>query len=346
MSSKPEPATLPAANRSRPWLRALDLALTLAALAHPLMIRLARLSWRADMLTHLQELGFLATVARLIVSASLQRREALAWLALALVQVGPLLRYEGPNPVPPDPAHSQRLKVLMANVLHTNERFELLADLIRREQPDIIGLVEVTDRWLVDLAGVRRAYPYRFEASIPDGAVGLTLWSKRPILDSEYIGWLVPGSWPAIRITIEFAGTRRQVWLMHPSNPVRRGMDVSVADERAALAERIRRLGGSALVIGDFNCTDGSPSFFDFLTVTGLRDSRLGFGRQPSWPNWSPYRIAIDHAFVTPDLAVADRRLGPPIGSDHFPLIVELAPAASDPKAASRSASQDGPSNP
>ena len=98
--------------------------------------------------------------------------------------------------------------------------------------------------------------------------------------------------------------------------------------ELAALADRIGRTSGSQLVIGDLNRTDGSPFFHDFLQISGLRDSRLGFGRQASWPVWSPYRISIDHAFATSDLAIIDRRLGPDIGSDHFPLIIDVAPAA------------------
>jgi endonuclease/exonuclease/phosphatase family metal-dependent hydrolase len=58
-----------------------------------------------------------------------------------------------------------------------------------------------------------------------------------------------------------------------------------------------------------------------------------GFGREGSWPSWlpSPLRIAIDHAFVSNDLAVVARRLGPKIGSDHLRLIFELAPAATNP---------------
>src|SRR5262249_38286126 len=78
----------------------------------------------------------------------------------------------------------------------------------------------------------------------------------------------------------------------------------------------------------DLNTTAGSPHFAEFLRVSGLRDSRFGFGPQPSWPTWSPLRLTIDHAFLSADLAVAGRRPGPDIGSDHYPLILDLAPAA------------------
>ncbi len=98
--------------------------------------------------------------------------------------------------------------------------------------------------------------------------------------------------------------------------------------ELDGLAAEIAEVSGSRIVVGDMNTTDASPHFADFLRTTRLRDSRLGFGRQASWPSWSPYRIAIDHAFLSNDLAVVRRKLLPPNGSDHFALLVELAPAA------------------
>ena len=93
--------------------------------------------------------------------------------------------------------------------------------------------------------------------------------------------------------------------------------------------------------MGDMNCTDHSSHFSDFLRATGLHDSRVGFGRQASWPTMFPYyRIAIDHLFLDDDLAVVNRRLGPMVGSDHFPILIELAPAS---KNAMTHASQSAP---
>jgi endonuclease/exonuclease/phosphatase (EEP) superfamily protein YafD len=57
-----------------------------------------------------------------------------------------------------------------------------------------------------------------------------------------------------------------------------------------------------------------------------LRDSQLGFGVQPSFPTFSwAIRIPIDHCLVSPEVVVLDRKLAPSVGSDHFPVMVELA---------------------
>ena len=77
-----------------------------------------------------------------------------------------------------------------------------------------------------------------------------------------------------------------------------------------ATGEFIGRSDGSNLVMGDLNRTDGSPHFAAFVRAIGLRDSRLGFGSQPSWPSWSPYRVAIIDAGRVLRTGALDELLG------------------------------------
>jgi endonuclease/exonuclease/phosphatase (EEP) superfamily protein YafD len=293
-----------------------------SALIHPAATLLARLDWRADLITHFLEPALAVT---LVAVATLFRRHpriALGLGCLAILQTLPLIRYLGTNPIQPEARSPARLRVLLANVLADNLQYEDLDRLIRRESPDVVGLVELTPEWVEGLAAVRAEYPYHVDA--PSGVTGLALWFREPPEAIDPPARPLPDASPFLRAGFTFAGRPCQLWLVHPRMPfTRRGRP-----ELPALAELIGREQGSRIVIGDMNTTDGSPLFSDFVHTTGLRDSRLGFGRQPSWPTNLPYRIPLEHAFVSDDLAVVGRRLGPSIGSDHFPLIIDLVPAA------------------
>lgn len=318
------------------WARAAVLPLLVAAsLVHPAATVLARWDWHADVLTPFGLPAAALTLLTLLVALG-RRRFVLAGPALALViyQLAPLFWYLGPNPVPPDPARAQRLRILVVNVLESNARYAAVAALIRRERPDVVGLIEMTPDWVAGLtaAGADREYPYRQDW--PIGGMGMSLWVRGDRPRPELLFGATHFN-PAIVARLDWAGKRRTLWLVHPANPFHAGgtalreidaLAWAIVAERGA-AERDAG-SGSTIVVGDMNRTDGSPHFGRFLRQTNLRDSRLGFGRQPSWPAWLRFRIAIDHAFVTDDLAVTDRRLGPPVGSDHLPVVVELAPAA------------------
>ena len=306
----------------RRWFLACCTGLALVA---PTAWVLARWSSIADLVCHFQEPALGVTLLALTLAALQKRRIALGLIALAAWQIFPLLRYGGDNRVPAEPKSPERLRILMANVLYDNRMYDDFVHLIRTERPDVIGLVEFTPFWRSALSAVREEYPYRVEA--PAGASGLALWFKKPPLFVDEPERLAPEYYPFLYVTFEFAGRPRHLWLAHPKSPLSPRRSLMGNPELAALAERVGSVRGSRIVIGDLNTTEGSPHFSDFLRVSALRDGRLGFGRQPSWPTEFPYRIPIDHSLVSEDLAVVDRRLGHKIGSDHFPLIVDLAPA-------------------
>lgn len=329
MASEPPPdaaASPPTYRRPRAWWRAVQAVCVASALVHPLAAALSRHFWLADLLSHFQEPALVVTLLAVAVTASGRRRLAVGLALLAAFQVAPLVRYACADPVAAEPGSPDRLRILMANVLFENERYDELRALIRAEKPDVVGLVEYTPAWRAALADERNDYPYRVE--YPAQASGLALWFRKAPRRIDPPEWLVPGRHPLIHAAFDFAGRERHLWVVHPCSPMSRERREAGNPELDAMAVRVRETGGSRVVIGDMNSTDGSAHFRDFLRVSGLRDSRLGFGRQGSWPSDWPYRISIDHAFLSDDLAVVDRRLGFLSGSDHFALIVDLAPAA------------------
>ena len=83
---------------------------------------------------------------------------------------------------------------------------------------------------------------------------------------------------------------------------------------------------GAFIVVGDLNASPWSWPFRRLVSEGSLRNSQIGFGLQPSVPASSNVvlRVPIDHLLHSEMLRVQDRRLGAPLGSDHFPLIVDL----------------------
>jgi endonuclease/exonuclease/phosphatase (EEP) superfamily protein YafD len=296
------------------------------ACVRPLALLLARWDWRADLLT---VFALPAVLAAVLAAACWQARRrpgaALAFLVAALAQAAPPLRYAAPNPVAADPARPERLRLMLLNVYENSVDHEAVARLIEAERPDIVGLVEFSYLWLLGLehTGIRATYPQRSERA--RGYQGVALWSRLAPVRFGRPELAYRDGNPYLTMTFDFAGRERTLWLLHAPNPLRQ--PERATPDLLATGALIGRTGGSNLVMGDLNRTDGSPHFAAFAAALGLRDSRLGFGPQPSWPAWAPYEVAIDHVFVPDDLAVVARRTGPNVGSDHRAVVIDLAPA-------------------
>jgi endonuclease/exonuclease/phosphatase (EEP) superfamily protein YafD len=82
----------------------------------------------------------------------------------------------------------------------------------------------------------------------------------------------------------------------------------------------------SVIVAGDFNASTWSPYYQAFVSETHLNDARKGFGVVPTFPTNLPFiMIPIDQCLVSSDLKILDFHSGPNIGSDHLPVILEVA---------------------
>jgi predicted RNase H-like HicB family nuclease len=131
---------------------------------------------------------------------------------------------------------------------------------------------------------------------------------------------------------------------IHPDKPDEEWKTVNRSIYLARIAQWVEeraKNNEAVAVIGDFNATPWSASMRAFSQGTGLRNANDGKIFAATWNVWQPQRLLIDHAFFSQDWRLRECRIGPAIGSDHRPLIVqatlrESAQAAELPRGRSR----------
>ncbi len=198
--------------------------------------------------------------------------------------------------------------------------------MIEDEDPDVVTVLEYCGHWPKTLQQLNERYPYRVTEPRWHG-FGVAIFSKLPFVSSE-VDQLVRTATdsPVIFVDVQVGDQRLRIAGIHTLSPTDRIRLQIRNDQLAEMSSLLSRTDEPTIVMGDFNCTPWSPYLGDFIKRTGYRDSRQGFGLQPSWPTglW-PCRIPIDHAFVSDQVHVHTRHLGKDGGSDHFPLILEVS---------------------
>jgi len=222
---------------------------------------------------------------------------------------------------------------------HRKQAFDRVLDCIRRHDPDLVVLEEVDARWMADLESLHLTYPHILAEPRGDN-FGIALFSKLPFQQSEIV-WPGEARVPSLLAKCKVGNQDLTVLGTHSLPAVgARGWALRNNQLVAIPPLLAREANGSepVLLLGDLNASPWCPAFRRLVRETGLCDSGRGFGVQPTWP--TPMylssakalllSIPIDHCLVSPDLHVTKRMIGEDIGSDHLPLIVDVAFTGSD----------------
>ncbi|HVR35795.1 MAG TPA: endonuclease/exonuclease/phosphatase family protein [Methylomirabilota bacterium] len=284
---------------------------------------MASAGWLFELTAHFR-VQYAASFALLMLTlACLRRRMAAlccgAGMLVNLAIVLPL--YFGGNATAP--VDASRLRLMVVNVNSSNPSADSVRALIDARAPALVLFMEVNDRWMELLSPLHDHYPHRIRAPREDN-FGIALFSRLPLEGTRVIS---PGDAgvPSIRTQVRVAGTEMLLLGTHPLPPGSAEYARLRNGQLKAVAELMRDAPRPAVLIGDLNTTPWSPHFRQLIETGGLVNSAQGHGIQPTWPaGFWPARIPIDHVLVSPDIAVLDREVGDPIGSDHLPLIVEL----------------------
>ena len=290
-----------------------------------------RSSLRWDILAHFAPLWFAGALAALAVSvlafSGLARWTVGAVAVAGLVAAGALMapeltRSTGPHVVGDAP---DQIKVLQFNVWSKNPDPEGTVAWIAAQRPDIAILEETTPafRRLVEARTGWRSLCHDCEVMIYSSL------PQRPTRLPELAGRR-PG--PLAHAAFEDARGRFTVIGVHNAWPTD---EEDQQAQEARLAQVIAAFPRErTIVTGDFNSTPWSFSRRRWDKAFGLvRRDRALF----SWPAGAVKRgriripfpiLPIDHVYAGPGWATVSVRRGPRLGSDHYPVVAILAPAA------------------
>lgn len=247
-----------------------------------------------------------------------------------------------------DEDDSNRISLLIFNVLYDNRQVEKLRDLIRDTDPDLILLSEPTQRWLEQLDGLKDDYPYTLYQP-QENHYGMLLYSRLELEDPE-IRFLIEPEIPSIRTKVRLrSGMLMTLYGVHPRPPGLKRPDVDDGgaledddgeknedDEREdsdmrdaellLVAKEVSELGDVPVIVaGDFNDVAWSHTTHLFQRTGGLLDPRVGRGLFNTFNTKNHLmRYPLDHVFSSQHFLLVEMRRLPDIGSDHFPMLVIL----------------------
>lgn len=228
-------------------------------------------------------------------------------------------------------AGGERVRLLITNLDYENEQRDEVARWLERDDIDLLVLVEVDERWMRTLDGVRERYPYRLEAVRSEG-LGIVLWSKFELSEAR-VEHLVADDRPSLHGMVHMRnGWSFAVNAVHPTPPGLEDEDGDREDSRERDAEMVllaKRIAEDSqtdrLVVGDLNDAAWSHTTRMFLRISGMLDPRRGRGMFSTYPASKPYlRYPIDHVFVSDGFRVRELRRETAPGSDHMAMFVDL----------------------
>lgn len=261
--------------------------------------------WWAEALDHL--MVHVALVTALGAGLAGARRQWGRLAGLALLTAIPVARWW--PMAPENPEGGEPVRVLFSNVHAGNPGRRAFLELVEREDPDIVGVVEVSEGWARSLAALEARYPHHLVHE-RDDPFGLAVYSRLPLGDPRVVEL---GRVPVPSLVARLPGEITLV-VTHPPAPVRTVLGRMRRTQLGALEELLREADGRFVAIGDLNA---APWAVSFPAVPARGSSRIG-----TWPAW--WGLPLDHVLAGPVVGVDRIRRGPAIGSDHRPLIADL----------------------
>lgn len=265
----------------------------------------------------------LAVVGAVLAKAAGRARTLMAFLAAAALLLAPL----GPQWLPAAPAAAAGaapVRIYFANLWVKNERLDDAARSIAEAEPDVIALVEVAETNARASRQLMEDYPYVIggRGGGPARNMIASRWPLDRVRNRSEDGLAV------VEAQVRAPGRPFRLVVVHLTRP---WPFTDARAQRSQIDRLVRRIQAGEreriVVVGDFNATLSGDLLQQFREDAALTPAPARLG---TWPAMLPgvLRLGIDNVFVGERLTVVNKELGEPNGSDHRPLVFEVAPAS------------------
>lgn len=232
------------------------------------------------------------------------------------------------------PVKDKHFKLLVCNVYQHNRNYEKCLNCIRDNNPDIILLVETDAVWSEKLAHLKEDYQHHVLIPI-DNTYGMLLFSKLELIEPR-VKYLVEPDVPSIHTRVKLpSGDQFFLYCLHPEPPVPQENPRSTERDAEILmiAKEAKACKYPAIVAGDLNDVAWSYTTELFMKISGLLDPRRGRGFFNTFhARYWFLRWPLDHIFCSSQFQLNNLQRLPAMGSDHFPILVELGLVPGDMK--------------
>ncbi len=219
-----------------------------------------------------------------------------------------------------------KIKLMTVNVYQENTEYSLALQRIKETQPDVVFLLETNQAWMDAMQPLKEEFPHFIEVPI-ENTYGLLFYSKIPFIHHE-VNYLIDKDIPSIMVDLNLNEHIVRLFGIHPTPPVPQENPESTERDAEILlvGKKAKAFDGPSIVFGDLNDVAWSHTTRLFLRISEMLDPRIGRGMYNTFHAHYPLmKWPLDHFFVSSHFRLINLKVEKGVGSDHFPISIELS---------------------
>lgn len=221
----------------------------------------------------------------------------------------------------------RNLSILIANIYMKNRDHQKLLKAVDLHEPDVICVLEPDEWWAEKLKVLDDDYPHSIYRP-SDDTYGMIFYSKLKAVKSK-LNYILKDNVPSVHSILELkSGDQIELYCLHPDPPNPRYAEETTDRDAELLivGKEAKKSDMPVVVTGDLNDVSWSYTTKLFQEISGLLDPRVGRGFFSTFHAKYPFaRFPLDHIFVSESFRLINMSRLAEIGSDHFPILIELS---------------------